>query len=352
MAESNLGVTTFGRTPNEFMEVPDVYKEQAINAYIDGGTAPGTPDSELAEIASDISPESRATVLQDPALKAELERRDMTVQDYISEVKSKLPPTMQLADIKGGYSLPKVAESLDRIKRTIPRQGWKNLPVDAGIEALGSIDRYTGIAGGADLVKAILCSDGKAGLSGLGGGLELDWAALIAYLKGLVQSMLGCNSKANPLTLLQTATADAPEELTKALKKDLIPIASKFGSPDLVNGLVDDLGNALTPAEKQTTVLSVLQGYRLDAGVGRGNYTGAATELVTQLDALDPAWDRQSTSGSSLTNYGAASDDALKVLQYNDRTKFDAVMQQDTRYTPSKWTDLATNQYRYYSDIA
>lgn len=360
MSESNLGLTTFGRKPNEFMEVPDIYKEQAVNAYIDGNGSPtasdsGTPEGELAEIASDISPEARAAVLKDPALKAELDRRNLTPQDYITEVKGMLPPTMKLSDIKGEYSLPKVAEGLGRIKRSIPRKGWNNMPVDAGIEALNSLDRYTGVAGGLDLVKSILCSDGKMGLSGFGDSLELDWAALIAYLKGLLKSMLGCNDKANPLTLLNNAVADAPEDLTKALKKDLIPIASKSGSPEFVNGLIDDLGDSLSPAEKKTTVQSVLQSYRLEPGTARGNYPDRANTLVEQLDKLDPEWDKKVSNGrtdSSLTNYGAASDDALKVLQYNDRTKFDAVMQQDIRYTPSKWTDLANDQYKYYSATA
>lgn len=362
MSFADLSLSSFNTDPKKGLEVADIYASDSLDKFL---ANPESADSStIADMFPGVKPNRVVEVLNDPKLKAELDKTGQSVTQKVDDVDRALPGDIKTADVMDKHDIMSISDTVGRLSDMLSPDAYNSLSPSMLLSLLDTVpyfsemaDRFKGYgntlfgdtlklaSGFFDDLKALPRGPFLSGLLDI--GAELGYMASLA-IELVKNSPLG-TAVSSVMSLLQN-TGSAAAGLVDELYKFVLKHAALIGDIALVTAIVLAIRDRLQSHEKKKTVRQILTSYSYDRSKPRSERTAMAKELVDLLLSLDPNWNTTDRDGETVGNFAQfrfATFDALDILKYDKRTEVQAIIYMDKQYRAEPYKVIAREQYDY-----
>ncbi|AXH70762.1 hypothetical protein [Vibrio phage BONAISHI] len=350
MSEVDLTKTTFGNLPTEGLETIDAYSSSGIDSFLTNPLEGLANSSLLSDLFPDLKADKIADMLKDVYTNEFLAVQGMSFSDLVKAVKNALPPGVNLYDLVTEMRLPDILSFADGLRESLSVDKWRALDSNFFLNIYKSynkfIDRWSEGGDWPQYLKGAAIAEMNDMLTGT--GFTVDILMDAAYKFGVVDYLMENGIAENFIEFIDDA--NLPDELKQMIYSDLVAIAAKTGYSQYINDLINLAQKEYKPWQSTPTLRSLLQGYRKPRGYNLSKATTEAATLVDTTIALVPDWylyDRNSTSQASTQYMNYASEDALDILRYDERTRVMAATYYTWRQEIEPWQSRAVRDFPF-----
>lgn len=349
MAVSDKNITTFSNDPRKGREVVDAYDSEQMQSFLSDPASDISPNL-LAESFPDLKADQIQSILTDPNVLSFTAENEIGVDQLVKAVSNALPTNVTLKAIAGEISLPDILSFSDSLRESLGSKQWASLDNDFFLSLYATYEDYGQVfsEGGSwpELTKKIAL----AKINGIATsyGVDLDSVVTAAYRLGIVKELMQSGMVKDAIKWIDES--NLPDELKELIYRDMVGIAAEAGLASEINDLIEKAKGQWKPHIYVPTIEKILNGFRIPQGAAVSRYPQLASDLIEQCNAIMADWylyDRNGEVVGSSRMFNSASEQALVVLQYDERTRAIATAYRTFRPIKTSWKTIARQRFPF-----